>query len=128
MFSQVQVKKEQWNLMRLFWRESSNEPLCEYYFTVVPFGLTASTYLAVRALLQCARDVKADYPLAAKTIEEDFYVDDCVTGADSIRSAIQVAKQMDIVLKGAGFELCKWKSNCKKVVKAMSNADIWKIT
>lgn len=116
MYNQVRINEEQWNLLRLFWREEPNQKLSEYYFTVVPFGLTASGYLAVRSMIQAAREAKNRAPKAAEIIENDFYMDDCVSGTDSIEAAVELGKGVDMVLKGAGFQLCKWKSNAPGVL------------
>lgn len=128
MYNQVRINKEQWNLLRLFWRKSSEEALQEYYFTVVPFGLTASAFLAVRSMIQAAREAKNEYPLAAKVIQEDFYMDDLVTGSDSTSKVIKLGNDMDKVLKGAGFELRRWTSNSQDVMKqigvTMENTEI----
>lgn len=121
MFNQVKLSKDQWNLQRIFWREKPNEPLREYWLNVIIFGLSASPFIAVRSVIQAAREANQNYPKAAKTIEEDFYMDDCTTGANSESEAIQLAKEMDTILKGAGFELRQWKSNSKNVVKCMDS-------
>ncbi|RYE21664.1 MAG: hypothetical protein EOP45_09265 [Sphingobacteriaceae bacterium] len=103
MFNQVRVNKEQWNLLRILWKEDQNAPLREYYFTVVPFGLTASAHLAVRSMIQAAREAKNEFPVAANVIEEDFYMDDCSTGADSDKEAIKLMTDVKNILNGAGF-------------------------
>ena len=71
--------------------------------------------------MQAATEEEKDFPEAAKAIKEDFYMDDCVTGTDSEQNAIQLAKQMDGIMKRAGFELRKWMSNSKVVREAMSS-------
>ncbi|XP_055325647.1 uncharacterized protein LOC129579531, partial [Sitodiplosis mosellana] len=121
MFNQVKLSKEQWNLQTIWWRENESEPLKEYWLTVVSFGLTSSAYLAVRCVIQAAREAQEIYPEAAKAIENDYYMDDCVTGTHMEQKAIELAKNMDQILKGAGFELRKWKSNNKTVSKAMDS-------
>ncbi|XP_055918311.1 uncharacterized protein LOC129950394 [Eupeodes corollae] len=121
MFNQVKLAKEQWNLQRLFWREDSNQKLKEYWLTVVTFGLTASPFVAVRSVIETARLAKENYPKAAKAIEEDFYIDDCTTGAHTVKEAIKLAKEIDTILKGAKFELRKWKSNSNAVIQAMDS-------
>ena len=35
---------------------------------------------------------KGEFPIAAKAIEEDFYMDDCVTGSHTEKSAMKLAK------------------------------------
>lgn len=119
MFNQIKLNKEQWDCQRIFWRESEDQPLKEYWLTVVTFGLTSSAFLAVRCVIQAAREAKEQFPEASKTIEEDFYMDDCVTGTDSIEKAIKLAKEMDQILIGAGFQLKKWNSNEQAVLHAL---------
>ncbi|XP_055308238.1 uncharacterized protein LOC129572320, partial [Sitodiplosis mosellana] len=126
MFNQVRLARDQWNLQRIFWRESSDEPLREYWLTVVIFGNTSSAYLAVRSVLQAASEAGEELHEAAKAIKEDYYMDDCVTGADTEEDAIKLANDMDTILKGAGFELRKWQSNNKAIKNALDTSNIEK--
>lgn len=124
MFNQVRIDESQWDCQRIFWRENENELLREYWLTVVTFGLTASAYLAVRCVLQAAREASDSSPEAAKIIERDFYMDDCVTGAETEDRAIELANEIGNVLNGAGFKLAKWKSNSRKVLDALKQDEI----
>lgn len=117
MFNQVCLDEQQWDLQRIFWREESNMPLKEYWITRITFGLKASPFLAVRCVIQAAREAKITYPKAADALENDLYMDDCATGADTEEEAIQLAKEMDIILDGAGFKLCKWNSNSEVLLR-----------
>ncbi|XP_031634329.1 uncharacterized protein LOC116347753 [Contarinia nasturtii] len=83
MFNQVKLEKDQWNLQRIFWRENNDQPLREYWLTVIIFGMKSSAHLVVRSVIQAAREAKHKYPKAAEAIENDFYMDDCATGQDS---------------------------------------------
>lgn len=124
MFNQVNLNPDQWDCQRIFWRENANDELKEYWITVVTFGLASSPYLAVRCVVQAARKAQKDYPEAVKVLEKDFYMDDCVTGADSVAKAIEIAKDVNRVLIGAGFDLRKWKSNKKAVLDAMNEDNL----
>lgn len=104
MFKQVKVDPSQWDLQRIFWRESPNDPLQEYWLTSVIFGLASALHCSCRAMIQCARDNAHVHPIAAKTIESDFYVDDGLFGAESIEAAMKLCKEIDTVLKSGGFE------------------------
>lgn len=121
MYLQVKLAPHQWDLQRIFWRENQYQPLKEYWLTKVIFGEKLSPFMAVRSVIQCAREASSEYPNAAKTIETDFYMDDCVTGAEFEEKAIELAMEMDIILKGGGFELRKWQSNSKRLVRAMKS-------
>lgn len=73
-YNQVKLARDQWNLQRIFWREGKNEPLREYWLTVVSFGLKASAHLAVRSLVQAAREAPIKFAEASKAIENDYTV------------------------------------------------------
>ncbi|XP_049308602.1 uncharacterized protein LOC125777545 [Bactrocera dorsalis] len=119
MFRQVRIVQSQWDLQRIFWRESTSEPIREYWLKVVTYGMTSSAFNDVRAVIQCARDAAKDFPDASKVIENDLYMDDCASGSRSESEAIKLAKDIDHVLKGGGFEMKKWKSNSKKLIEQM---------
>jgi hypothetical protein len=60
----------------------------EYRLTTVTFGTAATPYLATRVLRQLAEDESSSFLLASMVVSEDFYVDDMLSGADSIADAI----------------------------------------
>lgn len=68
--------------------------------------------LATRCLYQLALENDNNYPLASNTIKNDFYVDDLLTGSNSISELLRIQKDLTKILAAAGFELRKWLSNC----------------
>lgn len=119
MFRQVRVDPTQWDLQRIFWRETPNQPLGEYWLTVVTYGMASSVYNSVRAMIQCARDQSENYPEAAKVIENDFYVDDCLTGSDTVFGAKILCADINKILTQGGFRLRHWHSNSKEIEEFM---------
>lgn len=119
MYRQVKVNPEQWNLQRIFWRENSKEPLKEYNLVVVSFGLASSPHCAIRAMMEGANSMKHEFPNAVKAINQDFYMDDCLTGAKNEEEAIKLAEGMKFVLKKSCFPLCKWRSNSKRLLNQL---------
>lgn len=89
------------------WRFTPDEPVRVYQFNRVIYGQAASPYLAVRAMQQCAHDYENQYPIGAKTILDDFYVDDGLTGADSIDEALELVRQLKAITDLGDFELSK---------------------
>ena len=59
---------------------------------------------------QSAINFAMEYPLVAKVVEKFFYVDDGLTGADSVPEAIKVQKQLQNLFSG-GFLLRKWNAS-----------------
>lgn len=97
MFKQVRIDPSQWDLMRIFWRESPQHPLKEYWRTTVIFGMASSVYNACRAMIQCARYNAAQFPEAARAIEDSFYMDDGLSGAETIELAQVLCREIVIV-------------------------------
>ena len=76
------------------WRSSQDDVLRDYRMTRVTFGVCASSFAANMCVKQNALDHAHQYPLAVRAVEESFYVDDALTGADSQEEAIQLQKQL----------------------------------
>ena len=66
-----------------------------------------------------AIDFGHKYPLAAKIVGDSFYVDDCLTGADSVEESIEVHRQLQGLFSEAEFLLCKWNSSRPVVLEAI---------
>ena len=69
---------------------------------------------------QNAIELAHKYPLASKVVEESFYVDDCITGADSEEDGIQLQAQLQDLFAEADFLLRKWNSSNPTVLQAIS--------
>jgi hypothetical protein len=59
------------------------------------------------------------YPLAAKVMNESFYVDDCLTGADTVEQAIETHQQLQELFSKAEFLLRKWNSSSPAVLESI---------
>lgn len=116
MYRQIKIIPEHWNLQRIFWREKATDPLKEYHITRVIYGMASAPHCSVRAMIEGANSFADQFPVAVKAIKNDFYVDDCFTGANNENDAIELATQMKFILEQFGFPLCKWKSNCPNLV------------
>ena len=58
-----------------------------YKLNTVTYGTAAAPYLATQCLWQLGEDSKEQYLTASKAIISDFYVNDLLTGADSLDEA-----------------------------------------
>lgn len=121
MYLQVRIHPEQWDLQRVFWRATAQDAIREYWLTTVTFGLASAPHCAVRAMIQAAREERAQFPMGAAAVEGDFYMDDCLTGAQNEDDARQLCREMDALLRSAGFVLDKWCSNRLGVVPNLDN-------
>ena len=111
MYRAVQLVQSDRDFHRFVWRSSQSETLKDYRMTRVTFGVSASSFAANMCVKQNAMDFATKYPLAAKAVEESFYVDDCLTGADSVEMAIKLQQELQCLLSHGGFLLRKWNSS-----------------
>ena len=87
--------------------------------TRITFGVSSSSFVANMAVKQNAINFSHKYPLAAEAVNNDFYVDDCLTGADSIEEAIELQHQLQSLFTEADFILRKWNSNSPALLQAI---------
>ena len=69
---------------RFMWREKPSDSLVDYRMTRVTFGVSASSFAANMSVKQNVTELAKEYPLAFKAVSNSFYVDDGLTGADSV--------------------------------------------
>lgn len=119
MYRQVLIHKEDADFQRIVWRRDKMEPIKDYCLNTVTFGVASAPFMAVRVLKQLATDEMTRYPLGAKILENDFYVDDVLSGADDIEEAKVRMKQLNDMLLSGGFQLRKWTSNKPELLQGI---------
>ena len=117
MYRAVMLTESDRDFHRFVWRQNPNEPLQDYRMTRVTFGVSASSFAANMSVKQNALNFTLQYPLAAKIVEDSFYVDDTLTGADSIKEAVERQTQLQGLFSQAGFLLRKWNSSESSVLQ-----------
>ncbi|XP_011858289.1 PREDICTED: uncharacterized protein LOC105555857 [Vollenhovia emeryi] len=116
MFRQVMVSEEDRHLQRILWREDTDQAVQTYTLNTVTYGTACAPYLAMRCLRHLAEGEKKNYPAAAKILEDDFYMDDVLTGSDTIEGAAALQKELSELLARGQFPLRKWRSNDSRVL------------
>ena len=72
---------------------------------------------------QNAVDYGVEYPLAERSVNTSFYVDDGLTGANSVQEAIELQHQLQDLFSKGGFLLRKWNSSDPQAIQRLS-ADV----
>ena len=124
MFTQIKVASKHQDFQRTVWRFSPNEPLQKYRLKRVTFGLSCSPYLANRTIRQLARDESSKFPRGSSVLLNSIYVDDIVTGHDDYSQAKIMRDELINILKCAGCELRKWRSNSPQLLADLPEAYI----
>lgn len=91
MYRQFVIREEDRKFQRMFWRRDGKN-IEVFELNTVTFKTSSSSFLATRALQQLADDEGDKYPEAAKILKEDVYVDDCITGAKTVKKGIEKRK------------------------------------
>ncbi|KMQ88303.1 gag-pol polyprotein precursor [Lasius niger] len=103
MYRQIRVHPDDWPLQQILWREAQNEEPQAFSLCTVTYGLTCAPYLALRCLRHLALEGSTHFPEAAEILQHDTYVDDILSGAESIPKAKQTIQQLQQFLKQGGF-------------------------
>jgi hypothetical protein len=69
------------------WRQDQDQLICDYRMTRVTFGVVASCFAANVAVQQNAVQLAQEFPTASRVARERFYMNDGLTGANSIDEA-----------------------------------------
>lgn len=123
MYRQILIHEDHTELQRIVWRDSPKEKIKEYKLLTVTYGTASAPYLAIRTLQQLAKDEANAHPVASEIIMNDFYVDDVLSGADSINEAISKQIELKTALQKGGFNLRKWTSNNKEFLDTIPEND-----
>lgn len=119
MYRQVILHPKDRDFHCILWREDPTLDVQEYRMTTVTFGVASSAYHAQRVLIKLADDEGEKYPIASEIAKRDLYMDDCLSGAADLSSAMKKQQELVDMLERGGFNLRKWSSNNVKLLKAL---------
>ena len=125
MYRQILVHPDHVPYQRILFRKLANSDVQDYELKTVTFGVNCAPYLAIRTLLQLADDVQYTFPFAAAILRNDFYVDDVLSGAHDLNTALKAQKELNEALSSAGFSLRKWTSNCFDLIKGFPSTQLY---
>ncbi|XP_045453765.1 uncharacterized protein LOC123663070 [Melitaea cinxia] len=117
MYRQVKVNLEDADeFQRILWRDESGT-IQHYRMLRVTFGIASAPYLAVRVLQQVTYDEGVNHPAAVEKIINDFYMDDLMTGCQTVEECLKIKNEISSILGKGGFQLQKWASNSKEFME-----------
>ncbi|XP_029054752.2 uncharacterized protein LOC114882037 [Osmia bicornis bicornis] len=110
MYRQFLVRAEDRAYQRILWRDDRGN-LKTFELNVITFGLSSAPYLAIRCLHQLADDEQDKFPNATAIVKRDLYVDDLLTGADTLEEVRHIQNQIGKLLRKGGLNIRQWASN-----------------
>ena len=99
MFREVALAEQDRDLHRFVHEGKDSGKLEDFRMSRLTFGISSSPFLASQMLKQMAEDYHLKFPVAAQVIKDCFYVDDVLTGAQSIEEAVQLRQELNQLLE-----------------------------
>ncbi|XP_053686369.1 uncharacterized protein LOC128735915 [Sabethes cyaneus] len=123
MYRQIQLHEDDLPLQRILWRTGPEDPIASYQLQTVTFGTASAPYLATKTLQRLAKDAAERFPAAAGPVTDDFYVDDFLSGASDVKTALLLRREVFAMLESAGLPIKKWASNSLEVLEDIPPED-----
>ena len=114
-FLQVRVRECERDALRFHWRCEEDSLLETLRFTRVLFGLAPSPFLLAGVIEQHLSSWEEKYPDLVAELRKSLYVDDLLTGGQTIAQAADRKDKAIEVFEDATFQLHKWNSNASEL-------------
>ncbi|XP_044575195.1 uncharacterized protein LOC123259004 [Cotesia glomerata] len=109
MYRQILIHPDDRRYQRILWY--ADDKIATFEINRVTFGVSSAPYLAIRTLKQLADDERSNFPNAAKILTRDLYVDDLLSGANTLSEVLQLRDEIILLLRRGGFDIRQWASN-----------------
>ena len=115
-FLQVRIKKDDLDALRFHWIKNKDPHEVEVLrFTRVPFGLIQSPFLLGGTIEQHLENCESKYPSEVEEIRRSMYVNDALTGGETLEQTLELKETAVKIFGEAQFELHKWHSNAPEL-------------
>ena len=115
MFLQVGVVPDDNPSLRFLWREDPAAEVAVFQYVRHIFGSKESPTCANYALRRTTTDNATQFPEAAQSVINNFYMNDYLESSPTINEAVRKAKDLVKLLLLGGFKLMKFVSNVRSI-------------
>ena len=107
MYNAIKLNPEHWCFQLFLWDNelSLNKKPTTHVIKTLIYGVKTSGNQAERALRETATFCMNEYPKQYQVIQDDIYVDDCLSGGASYEVTKTITDDLQIVLSKGGFRL-----------------------
>ena len=114
-FLQIRIRENERDSLRFHWQKEPHSEIEVLRFTRALFGLISSPFL-LAGVLECHFDAwEEKYPDLIRDFRRSLYVDDLLTGGQTVLEARTRKEKSIEVLDDATFQLHKWHSNVEEL-------------
>ncbi|XP_070529784.1 uncharacterized protein [Cardiocondyla obscurior] len=124
MYRQVLVHPSARDLQQILWRENLSAPVQEFQLNTITYGLACAPFLAIRVLLQLARDEGHRFFRGSAALQGHTYVNDILFGSDTVAEAIEALYELCNLCAARKFPLKKWAANSIDVLADIAEEDL----
>ncbi|XP_018359718.1 PREDICTED: uncharacterized protein LOC108758967 [Trachymyrmex cornetzi] len=114
MYRQVTLHEDDRQYQKILWRRDGKVETLQ--LNTLTFGVSSSPFLAIRTVQKLAEDELLTFPRAARIIKSHMYVDDLLTGAETIDEVRAIRNEVIALLARGGFAIRQWASNDERIV------------
>ena len=111
MFNQILVHPDDQVYHRFLWRSNTSDPPTVYQWLRLNFGDKPAPDIATNAINTLAKLSQAEFPEAAKELQQHVYVDDVGGSRETATKAKQITNHIDAILWKGHFQIKSWHSN-----------------
>lgn len=111
MYRMIRINPEQQCLQRILWKDNASDSPKTFELLTVTYGMVCASFLATRVLQQLSVDEEKDFPAAAPVVREDVYMDDVLSGSQTLLEAKDLQRQLIGMMDRGGMKLHKWCGN-----------------
>ena len=124
-FLNIAIEQSHCDYLRFLWYDFSSEPenIVVYRFLRVVFGVTSSPFLLNGTIRQHLNQYSKSHSEFVRKFEDDLYVDDTVSGVNTVDEGKQFYETATQIMQQAGFSLRKWVSNHPELQRYFDKQD-----
>ena len=124
-FLQINLCEEDRDVTRFLWLLDFNKPatpdnVAVFRFTRIPWGVISSPFILAATITHHLRSKEG--PIAEK-LSKNLYVDNLITGTNSIENGTQIYKEGKEMFKEMSMNLREWGSNSKALQETFKKED-----
>jgi len=103
----------------ILWRPNTSGNIQIYRLNTITYGTVLASFLACPLPHKLAEEELTNNPDAPEIIQNYFYMDDLLSGSNTIPDTIRIRDDVISILHKGGFELRKWAANDPVLLEAI---------